>query len=274
MTTQILLIGKPHSGKTTFIGQLCSRVEAGNSALKLYKAIDNLTPIIEATRALARGEEVKTTPTDRSNIICLPLQYGEVKIDLDCPDYGGEQVNHIVENREIDSKWTDSIKQSNNWILFIKPSDLTTSYDLSNKTIKPEILENGDGQSEEYTISDQSFFIELLQLLLHSKGQDSHFKNATTKLTVVLTCYDELLRTLTPREELEKNLPLLLNFIEANWIKSRINILGLSSLGFSLKEQTNKVKYQELGSENFGYMLKPDGTKDNDITQLILDAIT
>jgi len=38
MATQILLIGKPHSGKTTFIGQLCARVEANNGALKLYKA--------------------------------------------------------------------------------------------------------------------------------------------------------------------------------------------------------------------------------------------
>jgi len=273
MATQILLIGKPHSGKTTFIGQLCARVDANSSALKLYKAIENRTPIIEATRALANGEEVKTTPTDRSTVIYLPLQNGEVKIDLDCPDYGGEQVNHIIENREVESKWADSIKQSENWILFIKPSDLTSSYDLSNKTIKPEVLENGNGNSEEYSVSDQSSFIELLQILLHTKGQDSHFKNSTTKLTVVLTCWDELENTTTPKEELKKILPLLLNFIETNWIESKVNILGLSSLGFSLKKQGNKIKYQESGSENFGYMLKSDGVKDNDITQLILEAV-
>jgi len=46
------------------------------------------------------------------------LQYGEIKIDLDCPDYGGEQVNNIIESREVDSKWADAIKQSENWILF------------------------------------------------------------------------------------------------------------------------------------------------------------
>lgn len=273
MATQILLIGKPHSGKTTFIGQLCARVDANNSALKLYKAIENRMPIIEATRALANGEEVKTTPTDKSTVINLPLQAGEVKIDLDCPDYGGEQVNHIIENREVDSKWVDSIKQSESWILFIKPSDLTTSYDLSNKTIKPEVLENGNGNSEEYSISDQSSFIELLQILLHTKGQDSHFKNSTTKLTVVLTCWDEIENTTTPKEELKKILPLLLNFIETNWIESKVNILGLSSLEFSLKEQGNKIKYQESGSENFGYILKSDGVKDKDITKLILEAL-
>jgi GTPase SAR1 family protein len=273
MATQILLIGKPHSGKTTFIGQLCARVNANSSALKLYKAIENRTPIIEATRALANGEEVKTTPTDKSTVIYLPLQNGEVKIDLNCPDYGGEQVNHIIENREVDSKWADSIKQSENWILFIKPSDLTTSYDLSNKTIKPEVLENGNGNSEEYSVSDQSSFIELLQILLHTKGQDSHFKNSTTKLTVVLTCWDELENTVTPKDELRKILPLLLDFIEANWIESKINILGLSSQGGSLKDSELKNKYQEEGSENFGYMLKSDGAKDNDLTKIILEAV-
>jgi len=236
MATKILLIGKPHSCKTTFIGQLCARVDANRSALKLYKAIENRTPIIEATRALAKGEEVKTTPTHKSTVINLPLQNGEVKIDLDCPDYGGEQVNDIIENREVDSKWADSINQSENWILFIKPSDLTTSYDLSNKTINPEVLENGNGKSEEYSVSDQSSFIELLQILLHTKGQDSHFKNSTTKLTVVLTCWDELANAKTPKEELKKSLPLLLNFIETNWIESKVSILGLSPQGGSLKD--------------------------------------
>lgn len=273
MATQILLIGKPHSGKTTFIGQLCARVDANTSALKLYKAIENRTPIIEATRALANGEEVKTTPTDKSTVINLPLQVGEVKIDLDCPDYGGEQVNHIVENREVDPKWADSIKQSENWILFIKPSDLTTSYDLSNKTIKPEVLENGNGNSEEYSVSDQSSFIELLQILLHTKGQDSHFKNSTTKLTIVLTCWDELVNTATPKEELQKILPLFLNFIESNWIQNKVNILGLSSQGGSLKDTELKNKYKEEGSENFGYMIKSDGIKEKDITQLIIEAL-
>lgn len=273
MATQILLIGKPHSGKTTFIGQLFARVEANNSSMKLYKAIENLTPIIEATKALANGDEVKTTPSDKSTIISLPLQYGAEKIDLDCPDYGGEQVNFIIENREVDSKWADSIKQSGNWILFIKLSDLTSHYDLSNKTIKPEVLENGNGSSDEYSISDQSFFIELLQIFLHSKGQDSHFRNSTTKLTVVLTCWDELVTVATPKEELRKSLPLLLNFIETNWTENKVIILGLSSQGGSLKESELKNKYQEFGSENFGYMINSDGVKNIDLTHLIIEGI-
>ena len=93
------------------------------------------------------------------------------------------------------------------------------------------------------------------------------------KLTVVLTCWDELSNTTTPKEELKKILPLLLNFIEANWIETKVNILGLSSQGGSLKDPELKNKYQEEGSENFGYMLMTDGTKEKDITQLIIEAV-
>lgn len=273
MATPILLIGKPHSGKTTFLGQLCARVDTSNCALKLYKAIENRTPIIEATKALAKGEEVDTTPTERSSVINLPLKFGNELIDLNCPDYGGEQVNLIIADRELDSKWMDSVRQSDNWILFIKLTDLTTSYDLSNKTIKPEILENGNGQAEEYSISDQSSFIELLQILLDAKGVDAHFRSSTVKLTVVLTCWDELTNADKPKKELEKHLPLLSNFIEANWLDEKMNFLGLSSQGFSLKDLSNRAKYQEFGSENFGYMINSDGVKIDDITQLILEAL-
>jgi len=135
------------------------------------------------------------------------------------------------------------------------------------------VLEKGSGKSDDYSISDQSSFIELLQILLHTKGQDSHFKNSTTKLNVVLTCWDELPNTASPKAELKKILPLLLNFIETNWVESKINILGLSSQGGSLKDPMLKNKYQEEGSENFGYILKSDGKRDNDITQLILEAV-
>ena len=272
MTKPILIIGKPHSGKTTFIAQIYARLDVNNSSLKLYKAVDNLNPIIEALKCLANGEEVKATPTDKSTGITLPIQFGEQQIDLYCPDYGGEQINHIIDNREVDSKWSFSIKQSENWILFIRPSNLVTAFDLSNKTIKPEILENGNGEAEKYSISDQSAFIELLQIMLHTKEQDSHFKNATTKLTIVLTCWDEVISGGTPKEELKKCLPLLLNFIETNWTENKINIVGLSALGFSLKEAGNKEKYQAEGSENFGFLIKPDGTQTKDITQLISEA--
>jgi GTPase SAR1 family protein len=273
MTKQLLIIGKPNSGKTTFLAQLHLLLDTNNSSLKLYKPVDNLTPIIDALNCLADGEEVKPTPMEMSTTIILPIQFWEQKIDLNCPDYGGEQINNIIDNREVDAKWTDSIRQSENWILFIRPSNLSANYDLSNKTINPDVLKSGNDTAEEYSISDQSSFIELLQIMLYTKGHDCHFRNADTKLTIVLTCWDEVKNNDTPKQKLIKCLPLLFNFIESNWIESKFNVIGLSALGLNLKEQGNKEKYQTEGSENFGYIIMADGSEIHDITKLISEAL-
>ena len=273
MTKSLLIIGKPDSTKTTFLAQLHARLEMSDSVLKLYKPVDNLNPIIDALNCLANGDEVKTTPTDKSSVIMLPIQFEDQKIDLNCPDYGGEQINHIIENREVDEKWAQAIKQSDNWILFIRPSNLTTGFDLSNKTINPNNLEGEPSKVETYSISDQSSFIELLQIMLYVKGQDAHFKCSNVKLTITLTCWDEVKNGETPKEKLKKCLPLLLNFIESNWTEEKFSIVGLSALGCSLKDVENKEKYQTEGAEKFGFFIKSDGTETEDITHLISEAI-
>jgi len=127
MNKPILIIGKPNSSKTTFIAQLYMRLLTKKSSLTLYKAVENISAIKEACDLLANGEGTKTTPVNKNVGLLLPIQFGKQKVDLFCPDYGGEQINNIINNRGIDKKWSDSINGSDNWILFIRLSNLKTS---------------------------------------------------------------------------------------------------------------------------------------------------
>ncbi len=112
MATSILLIGKPHSSKTVFLSQFYSKLQQNKSKLKLYKSVDDLSPIAGAREALASGEEPQTTPSEKSVKFYLPIQVAEKEVDLKCPEYGGEQVLTIVENRELNKEWTISINES------------------------------------------------------------------------------------------------------------------------------------------------------------------
>ncbi len=274
MKKPLLIVGKPHSSKTTFIVQFYSRLQKNKSKLSLYKAVENISQIKDAREALAKGEEAKPTSTDRNVELLLPIQFGEHQVDLYYPDYGGEQINTMITTRKIDKRWIDSIKESNNWILFIRLTNLNVAFDLSNKAFTSEQMKkNNEGKAEVYSISDQSALIEFLQIILNLKSHDYHFRNSEVKLTVVLTCWDELNTNDTPKHVLLNHLPLLLNFIETNWIENKIRIIGLSAQGFSLSEPENKELYQTEGPENFGYLIKPDGTKINDITELISEAL-
>ena len=274
MSKPLLIIGKPHSSKTVFIAQFYSRLQKRKSKLTLYKPVDDLSAITAAREALANGQEPEPTFPERSVNLLLPIQFGEEQIDLVCPDYGGEQINSILSSREVDKKWLDAIKESDNWIFFIRLNNVSEQLDISKITVTEE---NTEGSTEvadiAFSISDQSALIELLQILLHSKEHDYHFKNSKIKLTVVLTCWDELETEEKPKQVLQKNLPLLLNFIESNWKAENLKIIGLSAQGFPLDSEENKDKYQIEGSENFGYLIKEDGQKTNDITELISEAL-
>ncbi|MCH8034200.1 MAG: hypothetical protein IH950_10670 [Bacteroidetes bacterium] len=274
MNKPLLIIGKPHSSKTVFLAQFYSRLQKKKSKLSLYKSVDDLSPISAARESLAKGEEPQTTPTSKNVKFFLPIQLDKQKIDLLCPEYGGEQLNIILGTRQVDKNWIESIKESDNWIFFIRLTSINKSLDISNITVTEEHIQGNKIDSEVvYTISDQSSLIELLQILLHIKEHDYHFKNTKVKLTVVLTCWDELETEEKPKRVLQNSLPLLINFIEANWEKDKLKILGLSAQGFPLDSKENKEKYQIDGPENFGYLVKEDGQKINDITELISEAL-
>ena len=275
MGTSILLIGKPHSSKTVFLSQFYSKLQKNKSKLKLYKSVDDLSPISAAREALASGDEPQTTPSEKSVKFYLPIQVADKQIDLKCPEYGGEQVLSIVENREINKEWSTLIQESNNWILFIRLNNLNKHLDISDITYSEKHRKNSEESvsETEYKISDQSFFIELLQILLHTKGTDYHKVNDKIKLTIVLTCWDEINTEEKPCDVLKSKLPLLLNFLESNWNETFLSIVGLSAQGFSLTTLENKEKYQIEGPEEFGYLVLPDGDQTNDITELIEKAL-
>jgi Double-GTPase 1 len=274
MSKPLLIIGKPHSSKTVFIAQFYSRLQKRKSKLSLYKPVDDLSAITAAREALANGEEPEATNTERSVNLILPIQFGEQQIELVCPDYGGEQINTILTSREVDKKWLDAIRGSDNWIFFIRLNNISEQLDISKITVTDEHI-HGSGEVADipFSISDQSALIELLQIFLHSKEHDYHFKNSKIKLTVVLTCWDELETKEKPKQVLQNNLPLLLNFIESNWKADKLKIIGLSAQGFPLDRDENKEKYQIEGSENFGYLIKEDGQETTDITELISEAL-
>ncbi|RNI23370.1 TRAFAC clade GTPase domain-containing protein [Rufibacter latericius] len=274
MNKSILLIGRPHSSKTVFITQFYSKLRKGKSKLTLHKPVDDLTTIAPARDSLANGEEPQSTPAESNLMLFVPIKFNEVIIDLACPDYGGEQINKIIRERNLDKKWLDSIKSSNNWLLFIRLSSIDRSIDISNVTVTKEYLNKDENNfGSVFTISDQSFLIELLQILLDAKGHDFHFNNNQVKLVVALTCWDELNTDERPKDILKSNLPLLLDFIEANWSKESVKVLGLSAQGFSLNNPDNKLKYKTYGPEAFGYIINEEGGRVDDITELILEAL-
>ena len=268
----ILIIGHPKSGKTTFFAQFFTRVRKRKSCITLYKAPVSIKAITNAEKRLAAGEEPSTTSADENVELVLPIAVKGQNFDLVCPDYGGEQVNNLTDLMEVDSNWHKLVNSSNRWLLFIRPHHITPEYDLSVSSY--DYIEKTKSDVIEIPVlSTQSKFIELIQTLLYVKSKRTKQPILEPKLSVVLTCWDELITEKTPYQVLEEKLPLLLHYIETIWIGDSVKIFGLSAQEFPLITQEAKDKYQDELPENFGYIINPEGKKDNDITKLVEMAL-
>ncbi len=274
MNNSVLIIGHPATGKTTFIVQFYIRVMKRKSSIKLTKTPENINAITDAVRRITSGEEPMPTPAEENVEVTLPIKVDGKNIDLVCPDYGGEQVNNLTALMEIDSQWEELVNRSNRWMLFIRPHMITSEYDLSISSYA-EIAERKSTAFTSPGLSDQSKFIELLQVLLYTKNKGLMHSIVVPKLSLVLSCWDELNleNKKTPVQVLYEKMPLLLHFVETAWVNDAFRVFGLSAQEFPLTTQEAKHKYLNNLPENFGYMVDQEGAQDKDITKLVEMAL-
>ena len=106
-------------------------------------------------------------------------------------------------------------------------------------------------------------------MLLFFKGIGFGKKVSIPGLTVVLSCWDEIEGigdNKNPSELLHEQLPLFHEFIHANWNDEHLNVIGLSSQGRKLDKEKGDVTYDY---EEEGYIVSTDGSKSNDLTELL-----
>lgn len=269
---EILIIGPPKSGKTTFLAQLYGRLMDKQGTLQLASAPENIDGIKNAYDRLAVGEETESTPSTDNLEVNIPVIYEGQDFVLHCKDYGGEQVRDLVALMEYDKTWIVRAKTNDRWILFIRPSEIEHRFDLSKKgyPTKDPIERNALISST----SDQSQFIELVQVLLHARGTGMKDPIDTPRLIIALTCWDELSTDSTPEEILQQKMPLFAHFIAANWLAGAFKIIGVSAQEFPLKTDEARDKYLDELPQNFGYLVLDDNPKEKDLTRLIEKALS
>jgi hypothetical protein len=273
---QILIIGKPATSKTTFLVQLYSLMRSGNGALKLEGLPESIKPIEDDYKRLRRGETTQPTPADNNIDLVLKLSRGDDAFTLICPDYGGEQINSLISNRVIKEQWVKLLANGNHWLLFLKLHDLTAMHDV---TTKPAT--EGESQNEEnvksttdYELSEAPETVELLQMLLFFKACGIQNPITQIDLKVVISRWDELNTDISiPADLLQQKLSLLYEFVFSNWEEQKVSVWGLSAQGFDLTPAENKEKYLEEGNEKWAFLIRPDGKKSHDITELLGSVI-
>jgi hypothetical protein len=274
----ILIIGGPNTGKTHFGIQLYERVNSRQFEFKIdpKNRPSDLSIFEDGLKNIYNGKRAAHTETGANRSIELIItdeKSSEIKLAF--PDYAGEQITSIVDNRKVNDLWKDYIENSTSWVLFIRLNELTPLEDIVNKGIpSAEEIQKRNSQPPPVKVSEAAFYVELLQTLAYIKGLSTFSPVSQPNLTVVLSCWDELNlpEDLIPSTLLQERLPMVFDFLNNNWQNEFLSVIGLSSTEKSLTDEPDE-DFIEKEPINFGYFIDKSGKRQDDLTLSIKDFI-
>lgn len=274
----ILIIGGPNTGKTHFGIQLYERINSRQFEFKIdpQNRPSDLSIFEDGLKNIYNGKRAAHTEASANRSIELKItdeKNSEVKLAF--PDYAGEQITSIVDNRKVNDLWQDYIENSTSWVLFIRLNELTTLEDIVNKGIpSAEEIQKRNSQPPPVKISEAAFYVELIQTLAYIKGLSTYSPIVEPNLTLVLSCWDELdlPEDQVPSTLLLERLPMLFDFLNNNWQNESLSIIGLSSTEKSLTDDPDD-DFMDNEPINFGYFVDKVGSRNKDLTSLIWDFI-
>lgn len=272
--SSILLIGEFGVGKTHYGAQLLKRLMKGDGQLRMIGAASNLEPFEAAMASLNQGMAAGHTATSTYVDSVWPIADDTGReAELIWPDYGGEQVKSMLSSRSVPNAWKARIESTHAWLVLIRLHQIHVSDDVFSRPLSE--LRGARTEGAEVNVSDQARLIELLQMLMYARGLDNGRPIRTPRLSVLLTCWDELTTTAPPSETLRQQLPLLFEFVTSNWDEP--GIMGVSALERPLYPRDRDAEYAARGPESFGYAVLQDGKRSPDLTlpvKLLLASVT
>lgn len=259
----ILLIGESAVGKSHYGGQLLKRLMQEDGKIRMDGAATNLEPFEAVVASLDKGVAAGHTATATYQESRWPIvdDRGR-KANLIWPDYGGEQIKKIIDERRLPYAWLHRIGHSSAWLLLIRLQKTRTEDDIFSRPLR--FLKENSRETENERVSDQARLIELLQILAFAWSSSYDRRTAPPRLVVLLTCWDEMEGPETPWSAFRERLPMFSDYVASNW--ERCAVLGLSALGRSLDRQEPDEEYVNKGSERFGYVVLENGDRSSDLT--------
>lgn len=243
-TREVLVMGLPEAGKTTFIAALWHVVSAKEVESELQMA--DLQPSREHLNVISKKWR-ECSPVgrtilgkDRNVTMNLQTRDGSKEFRLTLPDTSGEEFTRIFENRRWTASFGKAVETSDAVMFFIHPDSLVVPHRIDDgvedAVQKMEAAVNpaeGNGAAnQEFSpwevsrAAPQAKVLDLLQLVTRAKSIPSF------KIVIVVSAWDLVAgEQLSPEEWLRKRAPLVWQFLSSNKERRPYSIYGVSAQG-------------------------------------------
>jgi len=248
----LLFIGLPGSGKTTFLAALWHVLDDRSSvtALKLTKLSGDRAYLNQITKEWRECSQVPRTSLQTEQVVILHLDgNGFGSFDLSVPDLAGEAFKQHLTERRMTRHHDAFVQEATGLMLFLHPDDIQKGTQL---TVARRLEAELSGAHEEdatagsadvvnnawspESLPTQAKLVELLQFILERTQRN-------LRVAVVVSAWDLVDDLGAPHEFVARELPLFQQFLEANEDILRYSVFGVSAQGGDI---TNEVQKQTL----------------------------
>ena len=234
---QCLMVGLPRAGKTTFLAALWHVVRSDEipDSLRLDRLEGDQEYLNLIAGQWSRCEELERTSGDEIKVdIRLRDPANGQLVRLRIPDMSGELYESLWENRMCLTSFADLVKEVDGCLLFVHPGKLveTAWIDEANATYSGwQEDEPGDADPgpsgtewEARKAPTQVQMVEILQFLME-------LSEKRLRVVLVISAWDLVKEQVQPAQWVEKQLPLLWQFLVANPDLFDVTFMGVSAQG-------------------------------------------
>lgn len=235
----IVLVGLPNSGKTTYLSALWHQLESGEMSTAL--TADRLQSDREYLNTIRnlwlKFETIPRTPsgTARTHRIHLKHSITGEKFDLTIPEVAGEYFVAQWYDRRVSAEYVERVTSANGVMLFLHSQELVHP----SAVVRP--VEAGEGGPSEKEVPTtwtpsaaptQVRVVDLLQTILSILEE-----RRGIRVAMVVSAWDRVEERYTPWTWLEDRMPLLYQFVRANIVRMSTEVFGVSAIGGDLSDR-------------------------------------
>jgi hypothetical protein len=250
--TQIILIGLPGSGKTTFLAALWHMLEDRSNAtsLTLERLSGDRTYLNQIADDWRACVQVQRTKLEPEEMVVLHLNGdGLGAFDLAIPDLSGEAFEAPIIERRMLARHDELVQSATGVILFVHP-DVQRGTQLRQALHMEAALDSGGGDDRDGNASTvapwsieklptQVKLVELLQFLLDRAPRK-------VRAAVVVSAWDLVSNLGTPDGYVSRTMPMLWQFLQANGDLLESVLFGVSAQGGDITDVKDKNALLDL----------------------------
>jgi hypothetical protein len=262
--SRLILMGLRGSGKTSFLAAFWHLVEAGEVSSSF--SADTLQPDRVYLNGI-RDSWLKFTPVGRT-----PLKGGETvslslrdnvaqrMVEITLPDVSGERFRLQWTTRKVTVDYARYASECIGALLFVHPLQINKVPMITPMDTRPLIAGHNITQWSADDAPTQVQVVELLQILRYLRSVETPLR-----IAVIISAWDLVPGRTPPPAWLERNMPLLSQFLRSNPDVAPNRIYGVSALGGDLERDRQKL-IAEMVPANRIVVIEEDRSRHKDLS--------